>query len=282
VMTSPVVADSLVAIVSASGEAVAWNAVDGREVWNAQLPTGTMMGNPAVSGGVLFIGIEPRSLCAIAVLTGAVRYCRSFSDAYGGAGHASVAVSESLAVMTYYHVGALNHGAAPVRLSQRARRTLEPIWSGASPAVPHEVVVVGVEKNTGRPLWRTSLGIGNHQVAGHVAGTPALINNVAFIPSPYTGAVSALDLGSGRLLRSSDINTARGSVLVTRGAVLAATSDSGFVTLDALTGRVRCRQRLTGVSDRAGPTLAGNTAMLTLRDGTLLARPITDWLQCKA
>jgi len=141
---------------------------------------------------------------------------------------------------------------------------------------------VAIELASGRERWRAPLGdISGATVQGHIAGTPVVVDGVAYVPSPLNGHVTAIRAESGAVLWSTPIRAVRGSVLVTKGAVLTATSDASLVVLDAATGKERCRQKLPAASDRAGPTLAGQTALLALRNGLVLARPIDDMLQCR-
>jgi hypothetical protein len=126
------------------------------------------------------------------------------------------------------------------------------------------------------------LGIGDdHKEAGHMAGTPVVMDGVAYVASPVSGRIYAVRADSGRTLWSRFVNTSRGSVLVTQGVVLAATRDTTMVVLEQATGAVRCTQRIPGLSDRAGLTLAGTTGILTTQTGLVVARPITEWTTCK-
>ena len=145
-----------------------------------------------------------------------------------------------------------------------------------------EQALVGLDPDTGAERWRVRLGVGDAQVeSGHIAGTPVYVDGVAYVPSPISGRIFAVRADSGRVLWSTDVGARRGSVLVTQGAVIAATQDTTLVVLDVATGHVRCRLPLPGISDRAGPTLAGQTAILTFRNGDVEARPIADMLSCR-
>jgi outer membrane protein assembly factor BamB len=285
VMTSPVLADSLVAVVTMAGDAIAWLATDGRELWHTKLIGGTAMGNPARYDDLLLVGIEPSSFCAINVFTGKLRYCRTFPGAQAGMGHTSVAVAQDKALITYYRIVDDSSSAEESRLSPREwlRRIVAPFWAKIAARAPdHATTMLAIDVGTGREIWRTNFGLGSHQVAGHIAGTPTVVAGVAYVPLPYLGKIAALDAATGRVLWSTTVNPARGSVLVAQDAVLSATTDGYFVVLDAATGHVQCKQKLPARSDRAGPTLVGKTAIISLRDGEILARPLQRWLQCRA
>jgi len=277
VMTTPVVHDSVVAVI-AGNELIAWRLSDGSEVWRALLPGVSPMGNPLLLDTLLIIGVEPATLCALDVRTGEHLFCRVLSTSARTAGHSSAAAADGFVLKI------LTEG---VSLSRAVRtgwwmKALLRLVGVASLEDLLEQEIVASESASGRERWRVHLGIGNLQQPGHTAGTPTVADGVAYVPSPINGRIIAVRTDSGRVLWSTDVNTARGSVLVTRGAVLAATRDTNFVVLDAATGRVRCRQRLLGLSDRAGPTVAGETGILALRNGMVLARPLSDWLNCRA
>ncbi|HEU4878040.1 MAG TPA: PQQ-binding-like beta-propeller repeat protein, partial [Gemmatimonadaceae bacterium] len=114
-----------------------------------------------------------------------------------------------------------------------------------------------------------------------IAGTPTVNGSVAFVPSPISQTVSAIETRTGKILWSTVVKPARGSVLLAGGWVVAATVDSALTVLDAGTGAVRCREHLPGRADRAGPTVSGATGVLTLTNGTVMARPLAAWLSCR-
>ncbi len=289
-MTSPVVYDSIVATISTTPEAVGWRVTDGKELWRTTLPSFAPMGNPLLLDTLMFFGLEHATICRLDVRTGRGLFCHDEGNPIGvGGGHASVLSSTGTILLHASDQGVL--------LGERIR---EGRWGFALVSLLRfpgangergagheftlsEQVLLGLEPLTGRERWRVRLGIGPFDDdAGHIAGTPVVVNGVAYVPSPVSGRVYAVRADSGRVLWWADVHTARGSVLVTRGVVLAATRDSTLVVLDASTGRERCRERLPGLSDRAGPTLAGETGIMTFRNGVVAARPIADWIACRA
>ncbi len=276
VMTSPVIGDSLVAVITTDNEAVAWRVTDGAELWRTALPSQSWMGNPMVVGDRMIIGLEKTRLCVLSLVTGAVDYCTEFAGNGWGAGHASVTLADKLALIVYDE---------DIPVAQAVRAGL---WKflftrllGIEGAAGQQYAVA-IELSSGREHWRVPLGgISGADVQGHIAGTPVVVDGVAYVPSPLNGHVTAIRAESGTVLWSTPIKAVRGSVLVTHGAVVSATSDASLVVLDAATGNERCRQTLPAASDRAGPTLVGRTALLALRNGLVLARPIDDMLQCR-
>ncbi len=277
VMTSPVVGDSLVAVPTTDNEAVEWRISDGHEAWRTTLPSHSWMGNPLVTGDKLIFGIEFTRLCVLTLPSGSIDYCTAVKGKGRGAGHASVAVADDLVLLTYDEEISVLPAVRAGLWTFLTTRLL------GTEGTAGQQFLVALELATGRERWRVPLGgSSGATVQGHIAGTPVIQNGVAYIPSPRNGHVTAVRANSGRVLRSTSIKAVRSSVLVTEGAVLSATTDTALVVLDAATGKERCRQTLSAASDRAGPTLAGKTALLALRNGVVLARPIDDMLHCPA
>jgi outer membrane protein assembly factor BamB len=286
VMTSPVIVDSVVAVITGAGEAIGWRVSDGTEIWRRRLPSFAPMGNPLLADSLMVFGVEPRMICALIVRSGRIVYCRSLAGFGWGAGHTSVARTGNVVLLTFDEgqLAASHNPNAPLSIGGWFQVAAELLSLPMVPPATSELVMVAVDLTTGRELWRRALGAGRENLEGHghIAGTPTIVGDVAYVPSPMNGEVVAVRVDSGRIVWKTPVHTARGSVLVTHDAVLAATTDSAFVVLNARDGRVRCRQKLPARSDRAGPTLAGETAILTLLNGTVLARPIADWLACRA
>ena len=270
-MTSPVLVDSTVTAVTNEFEAISWRASDGKELWRTRLPGSSAMGNPVVRDSLMVIGLEQTRLCVLNVHTGAILHCHAFAKSGWGAGHASPALDGDVVLQVYEGLSGVK-----TKLLIAARRML-----GLPERIGDEVMVAS-RLDTGAELWRVALGTNTRAAVGHIAGTPVVVNGVAYVPSPNNGLIFAIRTDSGRVLWSTETNTARGSVLVARGAVLAASTDKKFFVLDAATGAIRCKQDLPAPPDRAGPTLAGETGILTLRNGMVMARPISDWLTCRA
>ncbi len=277
-MTAPVVSDSIIAGVSAAPEAIAWRVSDGHELWRTPLPDASPMGNPLLVDTLMIVGTEPATLCAFDVRTGRRVFCGSFARAEWGGGHESVSIAGSTLLFLFNRRLTLNDMLSERRWGFAMARALRLPGDAFELS---EQWFVGADRNTGRERWRVHLGSGQHQLAGHIAGTATIVDGVAYVPSPVSGRVVAVRPESGQVVWSTYVHTTRGSLLVTQGAVLAATRDTTLVVLDAATGFVRCRQRLPGLSDRAGPTLAGETAIMTFRNGVVAARPIADWLNCR-
>jgi outer membrane protein assembly factor BamB len=267
-MVSPVVRDSIVAVATHEGDAIAWRVADGVELWHTKLNHRSPMANPLLRDTVMFVGLELADLCALDVRTGRIFYCHEIARGGWGSGHASPTFAGG-SVLASYH-------------TRDAGFWLMALVGIHDPTVHGDAMLVSLDATTGQERWRLKLGRGIHDVVGHIAGTPVVVGNIAYVAAPSSGRVAAIQTESGRLIWSTEVTPARGSVLVTQGAVLTASADGEFVVLDAATGSVRCRQKLPAKSDRAGLTLVGETGILTFRNGLVLARPIGEWLACRA
>jgi outer membrane protein assembly factor BamB len=278
VMGSPAVHDSIVAVSTGGREAVGVRLRDGKELWRVRVTGTAEMANPLIADSLMIYGVEKVNVCALDVRTGRRLYCRQAAPCCWGAGHASAAISADVVIQTLAG-GRYQFGRKP-RAVDALLRKLAGIPQNLGR--PRTSYAVGFRPVSGEFLWGTRLGTGTIDPGGHLAGTPVIVDSVAYLVSIYNGHVVAIDAQSGDSLWSTAANAARGSVTVTGGFVMAATADTGFVVMNAATGEVRCRQRLPARADRAGLTISGNTGVLTLRNGTVMARPVADWLTCKA
>ena len=253
---------------------------DGTELWRTMVEAQNPMGNPMLVDNLMIFGMEAARACAVEVQTGKLRYCIHLIDKCEncwGAGHASPALAGNFALQVF-ESDTMN----PIdRMISFVKKAIgfPPIRLRAETG---EQILVAFDWRDGSVRWRTSLGKGSLFPPGHIAGTPIVVDSVAFIPAANNGHVVAVNTRTGRVLWSAPVRSGRGSVNVIRGSVFAATLDTTFVVLDAASGRVTCRQRLPARADRAGLTIAGETGILTLGNGTLMARPLGDWLTCRS
>ncbi len=295
VMSVPIIRGSLVATTTASGEPRAMRLQDGSPQWRVRASGMTPMGNPLLVDSLMIYGAEATSACAANLNNGRVVYCVSLAnckvmaDTYAsdsvkltncwGAGHASPAISGDFALQVFE----MDFVRKP--FGDRFINYLKPILGFRDrPKDPEigEQILVGYQWRDGKILWRTSIGRGTTFPAGHIAGTPTTENGVAYIPAANNGNIVAVNVATGEVIWSSPVKASRGSVTLVRGLVLAGTLDGSLVALDQATGRTVCRQKLPAVPDRASITVAGETGILTLRDGLIMARPLSDWVACRA
>ena len=279
VMGAPVISDSIVAVSTGGPEAVGMRLRDGTELWRTAVAGQTPMGNPLVVENLMIFGVERTGACAIDVHTGALRYCIRLVDKCAdcwGAGHTSAALAGDVVLQVLE-----SNTTRPVDLLiERVKRVLGFPPVDLDPGTG-EPILIAFDWRAGRVRWRTSLGKGSLFPPGHIAGTPTVVDSVAFIPAASNGHVVAVNTRSGRVLWSTPVRSSRGSVNAIRGSVFAATIDTTFVVLDAASGRVKCRKRVPARADRAGLTISGETGILTLGNGTVMARPLADWLACR-
>ena len=281
VMGAPTISDSIVAVSTGGPEAIGIRLRDGVQLWRTPVTGYAPMGNPLLVDSLMIFGVERMSVCAIDTRTGVLAYCARLVDECSdcwGAGHASPALAGDVMLQVFEADSTI------VRPTERMTLLLKKALGFARVArLPdiNEQILVAFDWRNGKVRWRASIGRGSQFPPGHNAGTPTVVNGVAFIPVASNGHVVAVNTQSGRLLWSAAVGSVRGSVTAIRGSVIAATADTAFVVLDAATGRVRCRQRLRARADRAGLTVAGETGILTLGNGTVMARPVGDWLACR-
>ena len=282
VMGTPTILDSIVTVSTAGPEAVGMRLRDGVQLWRTSVTGYSPMGNPLLVDSLMIFGVERMTACAIDVRTGVLAYCARLIDECRwdcwGAGHASPALAGDVVLQVF------ESDSTMIRPIERI--TLFVKKAVGFPRVvrkpdSNEQILVAFDWRNGKVLWRTSIGRGPLFPPGHNAGTPTVVNSVAFIPVASNGHVVAVNTQSGRMLWSAAVRSVRGSVTAIRGSVIAATADTAFVVLDAASGRVTCRQRLRARADRAGLTIVGETAILTLGNGTVMARPLADWLACR-
>ena len=285
VMTVPLIADSVVAVATEGPDVVGLRLRDGAELWRTAVPHQTAMGNAMLVDNLMIFGAEAASACALEVKTGVLRYCTRLNDKCEGncwgAGHASAALAGDVALQVYESdkVNLINQLIAKVKLAIG----FPPVARAVAPeADTGEQILVAFDWRDGRVRWRSSLGKGSLFPPGHIAGTPTIVDSVAFIPSANNGNIVAVNTRTGRVIWSAPVRSSRGSVSVIRGSVFAATQDTTFVVLDAANGRVTCRRRLPARADRAGLTISGETGILTLGNGTVIARPLADWHACRS
>jgi outer membrane protein assembly factor BamB len=295
VMTTPVVRDSTVAAITGGGEAIGLRLADGKLIWRTTFRGESPMNNPVLLDSLMIFGVEDVNACAVNVVSGRLAYCVSLMKCDSalavtaadsvtdgrcwGAGHASPAVAGDLVLQVMELDFNRKRGADPV--SRIVKKIIGIPFKHKPPEVG-EQVLVAYRWRDGKVRWRTPLGRGNLFPAGHIAGTPTIIGDVAYVPSANNGHVVAVDVNDGRILWSTAVNAARGSVLASGQTVLAATRDTTLVVLDRAKGTVACRQKLPGLPDRASITVSGQTGILTFRNGLIMARPLRAWMACQA
>jgi outer membrane protein assembly factor BamB len=272
VMSSPVIHDSTIAVITSVGDVMAWR-IGGRELWRTALTAPTPMANPALRDTIMFVGLEPAVLCAVHIITGQQLFCQTVKHGWAG-GHSSPAVAGDVVLLAIQHVSRPRFSRAWWRAVGHALVGIIDKTTIGDPTL------VAFDATTGSERWRLALGPGRYQPEGHNAGTPVIEKGIAYVPVPTSGNVVAVQVDSGRMLWSAPIRPSRGSVIVADGRVFAA-AGSDVVILDARDGKEICRQQLPAISDRAGPTVAGGTAVLTLRPGIVIARPLDQWLACR-
>lgn len=265
---------------SVYGELVTRAPDDGAVRWRHRLPAGwsSPMSNPLVLDSLLVVAGDAGKWCVLAVADGARRFCRDEPGVVHGMGHSSPAGADGVVFQT--GVGELQEGRD--RWERWRCAVTVVLCSPTEPAREDVAVVIASELSTGVRRWAVRLVGPRHPTIGHFAGTPVVVADRIVVPLPRLGTVAALRRADGAVLWRADVRPSRGSVTVVGDQVFTATADSTFVVFDLGTGETRCRARLPGVSDRAGLTIGGSTGVLALSDGRVLARPVGEWMACRA
>ncbi len=271
-MGSPAIVGELVVGREASGALHAWNLTTGAEVWTQDGPAFGPMTNPVYSDSLVIVTSEPGSWCAYRVGGGEAVRCGHVRGAYWGAGHTSPAVVGTRLLFSF------EDGDNLLALSFRI---LGFNWRQlvGSPYAS-SVSLVAADLRTGGILWRSRLSGSHLRSAGHIAGTPVVVDSFVVVPFPVIGEVAAMSVVDGSVKWRQKVYPARGSVSVVNGQVFAATNLQTSVVADLRSGRRVCSQKLPGRVDRAGLTISGNTGILTFLDGRVSAAPVSEWMTC--
>jgi outer membrane protein assembly factor BamB len=268
VMASPTIFDSSVIFMTGRAEVGALRLTDGHELWSTRLRGWAPMSNLLLADSEVVASIEPTEVCALNAIDGTQRFCRSLGWGWG-AGHASPALAGStiIQVMEAWSWSHLLTNLIGVPLE-----SLDPIST---------LRVVSLDLRSGAILWATEIRGPRHHVVGHIAGTPTVDEGVAYIPLPTIGAIVAISTASGRLIWRSSVSPARGAVTKVHNRIFAATTGTHYVVLSTVDGQPICSADLPSPSDRSDLIISGLTGVLTLVDGSVLARPVDDWLTCR-
>ena len=279
VMAAPVMAGESVIAMSHYGQVLRLRARDGAVEWRTRLPSGwhAPMTNPLLIDSLLVVASEPNRWCVLVVATGQPTYCRREPLVSHGFGHVSPSVSGG----TVFLAGV---DAADARVSGigRVACVLAGLMCAERTRETEVQVITAVDLRDGTRRWLQRVEGRYERVRGHFAGTPTFVgDSVLVLPLPRIGEVVALSTDDGRVRWRARVRPARGSVTVFREAILVASASGDWLALDAHSGAIRCRQPLPGVPDRAGLTSDGVLGVLTLADGTVIARPLEDWASCR-
>ncbi len=276
-MGAPAIIGSLLVAKENAGVVHAWDLRSGAARWSVALPGRPVgpMTNPLVVDSLVVVTSEPMSWCRLAVGTGRLLGCGAEPDGKWG-GHASPALAGPLVLMSYLEPPPLFRKSLWRLMLGRAN----PKLVGTPNPKVSTVALVAVDRDADRVVWRRRLTGAALPVSGHVAGTPTVEGDAAFVPLPTIGEVVSVRTRDGAVRWRAPVRPARGSVSVVGGRVFAATTNSRMVVLDAATGREHCSAPLPGAVDRAGLSIAGPTGVLTFLDGRISAAPVDQWFRC--
>jgi outer membrane protein assembly factor BamB len=144
----------------------------------------------------------------------------------------------------------------------------------------------------GRVAWSTSLGTGTTDADEMQTGQPTVVGNQIYVGSPVTDNVYKLDARTGRILWETNVGAAvRGNPAVVDGKVLVGDSLGRLDTLSQqsgdlirTTGLTPAKKSPSGMAPTpsgfsgSGPVIVGQTLYITSMNGTIIARPLRNFL----
>lgn len=224
------------------------------------------MSSPLVANGRLFVGgATPYALYAISLKEARLSWSLPV-DAEGGLDDCSPVWADSAVVVQYNQY--LNYPVTRMRA----------IMMAATPQ--------------GKVLWRTPLGTGSTALDEMQVGQPTVIGGTIFVGSPVTKRVYALEPRNGHILWSTPVGAAvRGTPAIIDGELLVGDSAGRLDTLSVGTGKILRQVSLTpkttagggssptptGFSG-SGPVIVGRTLYIVSMNGTIIARPVSEFL----
>jgi outer membrane protein assembly factor BamB len=278
VMTSPVIAGSTLIYATAAGVLRKRALASGALVAQRRLPGGVIMGPPAIRGDTLVVGLEANRVCALLASTLDPLWCQTFAG-LRLMGHTAPTIAGSAAIVSA--VGLLRSlSIAEFRhlpLSMQ-RKLITTIFG------PEEVFAsqrfMALDLRDGHVLWKSRAFPATRVVRGHTSGTATVSGDVGVIVLPVSDSVVAFRLSSGDVLWTAGARMSRGAPLVFDERVVVAGRDGVIDVRDLKTGALTCSLRHKAGFDRAGPTVAGNIAILADLQGEVEAIPIAKLLGC--
>lgn len=223
------------------------------------------MSSPLVIGSRLYVGgATPYALYAINLNTDHMTWSVPV-PAQGGLDDCSPAWADGLVVTQYTNY-------------------LDPSGSRLS------ATMIGITTG-GKVAWRLNLGQGSTALDQMQTGQPTVFGGVVYVGSPVTDRVYAIDARTGHLVWSTPIGAAvRGNPALLAGQLLVGDSLGRLDTLSQRTGKILRQTVLTPATKAqvgaptptgfsgTGPVVVGPTLYIVSMNGTILARPVQQFL----
>lgn len=283
VMTSPILADSVVLYATAAGLLKTRDRATGVLRSAVTMPGGVIMGPPLLHRDTVVAALDINTVCAYLLSTSRELWCRELPWLQM-VGHSSpmIANGEVLlsAVATARTIGLDDLGSVDLsQLPTLVRAVLFPLyWE----PVHAGNVYLALDLATGEPIWRGPL-FGMHRVVdGHTAGTPARSGTVGLVVLPVADTLVAFDIASGQLRWSAAAHAGRGPPLIA-GDLAIVTGRDGVIEVRTMAdGALVCTIRRSVGWDRAGPILADEMLVMVDLTGVVEAIPMRDVRRCSS
>lgn len=285
---------------------IALNRKNGVTLWTVQTH-GAVMPTPALYRNRVYAATGAGAMVVIDWRTGQVLQKISLHGSY-------VSMSSPLVAGSRIYVG----GATPYALYAINLTSDRVIWSvpvraqggldDCSPAWADGLIVaqytnylnstgtrlsattIGIT-TAGKIAWQLSLGQGSTALDQMQTGQPTVFGGMVYVGSPVTDRVYAIDPRTGHLAWSTPIGAAvRGNPALLAGQLLVGDSLGRLDTLSQRTGKI-LRQTVLTAASRAqgsaptptgfggtGPVVVGPTLYIVSMNGTILARPVRQFL----
>ncbi len=263
VMPTPVVSHGVVYIATGDGTLYALDARSGTLDWSLRLPGWDSMSSPALDDAHLYIGSSD-SFVAVNLPRRAIAWMfrdrASFTDV-------SPAVDRDATGRRVIVTTGVK-GADRLTREERATYAMDPDQAA------HFIYAFD---ESGILVWKDLLGQGPSQ-DDNTAGAPAIADGRVFVGSPYTLAVYAYDLTTGRQLWRTSVGTGvKGAPAIAGGRVYVGDMRGRLHVLDEATGRELATLQLSGKPlAPAGPVIVGGTLFMSSQDGRVYARSIDE------
>lgn len=287
---------------------MALKATTGATLWS-QKTQGAVMPTPAIANNRVYAATGAGHVLVLNVATGHVIHSIGLKGSY-------VSMSSPLVIGHGLYVGgALPYALYGINLTtdhmawalpvpaQGGLDDCSPVWADGIIATQYttylaknsptmKAVMIGVTPK-GHLRWKTDLGLGQTAADEMQTGQPTVVGTTVYVGSPVTDKVYAINSQTGHILWSTDVGAAvRGNPAILAGAVLVGDSQGRIDTLSIKTGNLLKKISVTpgtagnstttnptptGFSG-AGPVIYGSTLYIVSMNGTVLARPVGQFL----
>ena len=293
VLSQPIVADGRVYAMDGGSQVSAFDASNGKQIWQVDVQPSDNIGN-SFGGGVAFwkgrlyvtsgyarvLALDPKNGKVI-WKTGVAAPIRSGPTVADGRVYAVTVENELVALAADDGRRLWSHNGIPETAG---------LVGSASPAVEGEVVVVGYSSGeiyaltveNGRPLWSDSLAsvraVDAVSALADIRGRPVIDRGRVFAIS-HSGRMIAIDLRSGERVWEQDIGSTHGP-WVAGDYVYVVSNDDELICLTRNDGKVRWLRQLPryenekdkdGPISWAGPVLGGDRLIVLSSNGQALS-----------